>query len=438
MRLFSSKGRKGDGKPKSPRNSATSTTTGDGSPPAGHLRTPSLTVHQPQQQIIECDKQPAAHAAISIKRSDGARHDLTNLSSATSLTNVVIDAQEQHAAAAAARSTGHHEKDTGKISVSRSDGAHHDIVSVFRNISTDASGGDYDSSTKLTREKSTGKIVLPERAASTSLLSTGRLKGISTPSFRPVPAPGFFPATVRIVHMSDTHGLLARENKNIYLPHGNILVHTGNFSNYGTKEEFRAFNNWLRQVSSTYHYRVVCIGARDVKEFGNNWSVMKKMLSNATHVLCHQEEIILGIRFYGSPWHWGHRGNYQIRMGAPSSTSGRFDEIPEGTQVLVTHGPSAGVLDTTAAPGSKELAEVIRQIKPEVHLHGHAKGAHGVSFPFAHSPLVVNSAVTDPSRNVLYASPHVIKATQVTDVPGSVAQQLGYADWVFSMDSLEE
>ncbi|RYY86897.1 hypothetical protein EON63_04970 [archaeon] len=89
-----------------------------------------------------------------------------------------------------------------------------------------------------------------------------------------------------------------------------------------------------------YHYRLVVIGNADVKILGNDWDTMKKLLSNATHVLCHSEVTVLGIRFYGSPWHWGHRHNYTVRPGAPSNTSGSFDNIPAGVHVLCTHGPA--------------------------------------------------------------------------------------------------
>lgn len=395
----------------------------------GHHRSHSLNA---AQQIIHCEKQPHESAAISLPRSDGATHDLTNLSTSQSISDVVFDAHKAQQLGSRT-SDKKHEHDNGKISVSRSDGIHHDIVSVFKNIAPDA---DADSiKLQAAREKSIGRIVLPQRALSTSMVSQTKLQG--TPKFARPTAPGFFPSSVRIVHISDTHQFLVSGTKNLYLPHGDILVHSGNFTNYGTKQEYRAFNAWLGSVSHDFHYRIVCIGARDVKEFGNNWGIMKKMLNHATHVLCHSDEVVLGIRFYGAPWHWGHRGNYQIRLGAPLTTTGRFNEIPEGIQVLITHGPAADVLDAPSAPGSKELAEAIRRVKPSVHMHGHAKGSHGVVFPFAHSPLVVNSAMCDPDRTVLYAAPHVIKATQITGTSSnSFAQQNGYAEWTFTIDSL--
>lgn len=232
--------------------------------------------------------------------------------------------------------------------------------------------------------------------------------------------------------MSDTSNYLSASTSTTFLPAGDILVHSGNFTLYGAKKEFEQFNVWLGSVASQYKYRIVTMGCRDVKEFGNNWDVMRRMLPNATHILCHESAVVLGIRFYGCPWHWGHHKSYIVRKGAPASTSGRFDEIPESTQVLITHGAAHGVLDSSSLPGSKELSEALRRAKPALHLHGHSKGAHGMVPAFARAPLVVNSALLDPDSRVMYACPQVVKATQM----GIAEEGAEAANWNFSIDSL--
>lgn len=76
---------------------------------------------------------------------------------------------------------------------------------------------------------------------------------------------------------------------------GDILVHSGNFTVGGTDEEFANFDNWLASVKNIYHYRVVCLGHRDVRRFGTEWDTFRALLPNATHVLCYEEASILGI-----------------------------------------------------------------------------------------------------------------------------------------------
>ena len=56
-----------------------------------------------------------------------------------------------------------------------------------------------------------------------------------------------------------------------------------------------------------------------IRHTGNDWDRLRALLPNATHVLCHSEAVILGIRIYGCPWHWGYNANYTLKLGAPES-----------------------------------------------------------------------------------------------------------------------
>ena len=361
---------------------------------------------------------PNLGSAIRAPRSDGAHHDLNKLLSSSDL-NVAEIISSSKTSPVENEKPAAHVEDTGKIALSRSDGANHCLINIIKGISD--SNGQTMQRDSLSSMKDAGIISAPH-ALSMSAITSMRYNG------------NIYPPFARIVHMSDTSNFLTASYPTTFLPKGDILVHSGNFTVYGAKREFEQFNAWLGSVSSEYSFRIVVLGCRDVKEFGNQWDEMKHLLSNATHVLCHESAVVLGIRFYGCPWHWGHHKNYKVRAGAPASTSGRFDEIPENTQVLISHGAAAGVLDTSNLPGAKELGEGIRRSKPALHLHGHSKGAHGVVQAFARYPLVVNSALCDADSKVMYACPHVIKATQTA---GSESGALaGAVSWHFDIDAL--
>jgi hypothetical protein len=363
-------------------------------------------------------KKPASPAPqenehrISLGRTDGIESDLNKVLSSTNLQDIISNAKSSDNL----QKTKDETEDHGKIAVTRSDGVNHCIINVFKGMS-DATGD------TMTRTN------VSDAGGSSSRLSVGR--SLSATKFGGT----YFPPSVRIVHMSDTGSFLSANAENNFLPKGDILVHSGNFTMYGAKREFEQFNAWLGSVEKDFKFRVVTLGCRDVKEFGNNWDVMKKLLPNATHVLCHEPTVILGIRFYGCPWHWGHHKNYKVRAGAPASTTGRFDEIPEEVQVLVTHGAAAGVLDTVNLPGARELGDSIRRAKPGLHLHGHSKGAHGVAPSFGKYPLVCNSAQCDAEFQVMYACPHVVKASQLTGTDATMTSN-ATANWNFQLDSL--
>lgn len=402
----------------------------------------------PQQPLGE-------HDSITLKRSDGLRHDLISVFSTPGITNVIKETTAQVDAKALGEED-EEDEEHDRISISRSDGITHDIIRVFKATSdctgeslkmtpTPTSSSPNPPSVSKTPKGRAISLTIKEFAkmATNSIKSTSNLTDvISTAPALSFTTPTFAPKSVRIVHMSDTHNFLDKNKRSSFLPHGDILVHTGSFTNRGTEEEYAQFNAWLGSVADIYHYRIVVLGSRDVKLFGNDWDVMKHMLPNATHVLCHSEATVLGIRFYGCPWHWGHKHNYTIRPGAPSSTSGRFEDIPAGVHVLLTHVPAFHRLDATTAAevkehwGSRELVEHLRRVRPGLHLHGHVKDSRGVLPAFANSPLTINSSMVDKDINVLFACPHVIKATQLLGVADSNTNK-SVISWSFALDNLE-
>lgn len=373
---------------------------------------------------------------IQIRRSDGLRQDLKSVHAIPGISDVISFSVKQPASARDAEN--HEEEDHGKISVPRSDGDAHDIIRVLHKFHTDATGDtlrmkrEESAKIKNGRQLSVGKLEIPAFVSS-------KMQPPPPPSDSTPASTVFFMKKVRIVHMSDTHHFLDKTSRNGFLPHGHILVHSGNFTDHGTDEEFAQFNGWLESVSDRYHYRVVVLGNRDVKVYGNDWDSMKKLLPAATHVLSHSEATILGIRFYGAPWHWGHKKNYMLRQGAPTTTTGRFDDIPAGINVLVTHGPAMDRLDITNCSetkehwGSAELLDALRRVKPGVHLHGHVKDARGFISAFGNLPLTVNSSMCDVNVSVMYAAPHVVRADQVLLDPIK-----NVVDWTFALDSLDE
>lgn len=365
---------------------------------------------------------------INLKRSDGVKHDLVTVFNRGGISGISNDTLQ---------STRDSKKPvpTNEINISRSDGKTHDIHAVMRSYS-EASFGKNPTAT-INSGKSTGfswNRMTPKITFSKSVNSTHVER---SPDKRPSikDSTNFHPSAVRVVHMSDSFNLLKASSKKLFLPHGDILVHSGNFSIEGTEDEFGAFDSWLASVKELYHYRVVCLGHRDVRRFGTEWDVFRALLPNATHVLCNEEAVILGIRFFAIPWFWGCKFNYSMKINAPSQSVPKYSDIPEGIDVLITHGPALGRLDRTVegeSVGSSELHDALRRVKPSVHLHGHVTEARGMIPAFGHMPLTLNSCVCEKSRTVMYACPHVIKLSQVFNSEGLSSKNT----WECTIDSL--
>ena len=88
---------------------------------------------------------------------------------------------------------------------------------------------------------------------------------------------------------------------------------------------------------------------------------------------------LLGLRWYGSPWQprffdWA----FNADRGAPLRQI--WAQIPSGTDVLLTHGPPHGILDTTVrgqSVGCEELTLAIQRVRPKLHVFGHIHECYG-------------------------------------------------------------
>ncbi len=176
---------------------------------------------------------------------------------------------------------------------------------------------------------------------------------------------------IRLVIISDTHNL----HDQIVVPDGDVLVHGGDFTGRGTPDEIRAFNDWLGTLP--HRFRVVIAGNHDWG-FQISPDVARAALTNAIYLEDSGVEIE-GVRFYGSPWQpWFMDWAFNLRTDAELRS--KWDLIPEGTDVLITHGPPRGILDRTVTfhdVGCLELRRAVERIAPRLHIFGHIHEGYG-------------------------------------------------------------
>lgn len=185
---------------------------------------------------------------------------------------------------------------------------------------------------------------------------------------------------LRIVCLSDTHG----HHRNISVPDGDVLIHAGDFTQYGKEEQARDFGQWLQELS--HKEKLVALGNHE-----NNapWNKsVAEMLPGATLLRQSRFEIKApdhpgpGARFFGTDFFWPCKGKNPY-----------FDEIPEGTDVLVAHGPAQGCAD--GGKGCSALLEAIQRIQPRLVVSGHIHFARGVTklcHDSGRSTILINAA----------------------------------------------
>lgn len=176
---------------------------------------------------------------------------------------------------------------------------------------------------------------------------------------------------MRIVCISDTHSL----HRDIeHIPDGDVLVHAGDWSGRGTVNELIAFNAWLGTLP--HKHKLVTAGNHDA--IAKNFDFAQNALSSA-RLLIDKAAVIDGVKFYLTPWtptfgHW----SFMRDRGRPIGV--KWDNIPDDTDVLVSHGPPLNVLDEcgNGHVGCADLLSRVLLVKPKLHIFGHIHEGYGL------------------------------------------------------------
>jgi len=180
---------------------------------------------------------------------------------------------------------------------------------------------------------------------------------------------------MRLVFISDTH-----THRDLAIPEGDVLVHAGDATSTGTAGEVEQFLQWF---DAQPHRRRLFIAGNHDWLFQRDPDLAALLLARHPGITYLQDAgvAIDGLRFYGSPWQpefcqWAF--NLPRRGRALREAWAR---IPEGTDVLITHGPPHGVLDQVRGGshlGCEELAARVAAVRPRIHVFGHIHDGFGV------------------------------------------------------------
>lgn len=186
------------------------------------------------------------------------------------------------------------------------------------------------------------------------------------------------PRGLRVVCLSDTHNA----HRDLQLPAGDVLIHAGDFTQFGKEEHASDFNDWLGE--QPHKIKLVVLGNH---ENNSSWnSRAPEILSNAT--LLRQSEFELAVsdgqslKVFGTDFFW------PCPSGNPY-----FDQIPEDTDILIAHGPAKGCADGTKGCPALLKAVECRHLQLVVSGHVHfARGAALMRQPDGHETVLVNAA----------------------------------------------
>jgi len=176
---------------------------------------------------------------------------------------------------------------------------------------------------------------------------------------------------LRIVCLSDTHN----RHDALTIPDGDVLLHAGDFTGRGRPREIAAFGAFLARLP--HREKVVIAGNHDFL-FQDEPERAQELLGPVTYLRDALAEVA-GLRVWGSPWQpWFFDWAFNLPRGP--ALAERWALVPAGVDVLVTHGPPHGILDSTAdgrRVGCEELTAARARIRPRLHLFGHIHESYG-------------------------------------------------------------
>ena len=100
---------------------------------------------------------------------------------------------------------------------------------------------------------------------------------------------------MRIVCISDTHNC----NEQISVPDGDLLIHSGDATINGTRDEIKRFAEW---ITSLPHRNKIFVAGNHDWLFERDNEAARSMLGNSVIYLQDSLAAVEGMKVYGSPW----------------------------------------------------------------------------------------------------------------------------------------
>ena len=211
----------------------------------------------------------------------------------------------------------------------------------------------------------------------------------------------------KIVFISDTHNkhkhLTSKGMGNI-LGSGDYLIHAGDCTSMGSKNEITQFLEWFSNTD--FKHKIFIAGNHDFG-FEQQTDIAQEYKDMGVIYLFDNEVTIDGIKFYGRPWQPEFH-NWAFNLSRGEELAEKWEQIPNDVDILITHGPAYGILDYAPIGGHvgcEELYRKIVEVKPKIHVCGHIHDGYGQKnmggieflnasvlndrYEHAHKPIVV-------------------------------------------------
>jgi len=244
---------------------------------------------------------------------------------------------------------------------------------------------------------------------------------------------------MKVVHISDTHG--AKFHTQLEIPECDLLIHSGDIGGRTTAMELYEFLSWFNVQPA--RKKVWCAGnhdlALDKKWILNtidpiNQGIRQAMYGSAQAVLEqfpsikyleYTDYVFEGVKMYGLPITPSfHKQNWAFNADRGDEIKKYVDRIPKDVNILISHGPPYGILDTIPEEykltpdedihrGCEELRTAMQHklIDLKLSCFGHIHGNTGVIVaPISNTRHIIfsNGAVINDQYKLVVKKPLII------------------------------
>ena len=210
---------------------------------------------------------------------------------------------------------------------------------------------------------------------------------------------------MRITHISDTHN--KHNQLNGLLPGGDLLIHSGDITSLGRKDEVIRFVKWFNGIDN-YTNKIFIAGNHDMTfdsekllrdklahfegrtEYDTECAVGKPdwlevlLTSDLNQNVFYLENNFIEIdqiKIWGSPITptFGYGWGFNVNRGYDINQI--WNRIPNDTDIVITHGPIHSYCDRTDRGGlnvgCEQLYHRLNEVQPQLHFSGHIHEAYG-------------------------------------------------------------
>jgi len=214
----------------------------------------------------------------------------------------------------------------------------------------------------------------------------------------------------KITFISDMHGMYK------HLPLKGIegtLIIAGDFSNVGHLGEIDKFCEYFDFLGQYYDNIVFIAGNHDLG-FEDNPTKAMEIVNSYKNIDYLQDDLLLighdqyygdMVKIWGSPWQPEFMGWAFNLPRSGEELEYKWGMIPIDTDILVTHCPPQGIMDTIGPPwntpdlGCELLLKRVQEVKPKIHVFGHIHSGRGVEFK--DGTLFINASILNEQYKIV-------------------------------------